>query len=318
LNGDKGSGSNVLPLEPNHRFAVLVPGSAWAEASPWLAEIATVIAEQAPSVTIVANGDLDTLDDAARSVESGRPVILIAGTGGIADELADALKEGQADDKRIGALVRSGLIQSVETLDGPQALARAVGYILATNDTTGELNARTYQDWLRTTLEDTFRDLGLSKRQERFLRVRWLDQLLFNEERAIRTYKRYTRLRMVALLGGVVIPMIVPLERTSRSPALSWVLFSLSLLVGACLAVDGFYQYANRYLQYRRMAERLKLEGWQFFELSGPYSEYRAHASAYRAFVARVDSLIEDSLEASLALTKKHLSEKQSSEKASS
>jgi hypothetical protein len=36
----------------------------------------------------------------------------------------------------------------------------------------------------------------------------------------------------------------------------------------------------------------LKIEGWHFFQLSGPYSRRTSHAHAYEKFAARVEEII--------------------------
>jgi hypothetical protein len=38
--------------------------------------------------------------------------------------------------------------------------------------------------------------------------------------------------------------------------------------------------------------ELLKIEGWQFFQLSGPYGRRSSHAHAYEKFAARVEEII--------------------------
>ena len=47
--GGAGDRADASPLEPNHTHQVLVPGSSWGEESPWLADIATWLADRLPS-----------------------------------------------------------------------------------------------------------------------------------------------------------------------------------------------------------------------------------------------------------------------------
>jgi hypothetical protein len=126
-----GGRTGTSSLEPNHTHLVLVPGTRWGEESPWLAEVATWLAGDDPSVTVVVNGGEVTLDDAARSVDAGRPVLVVAGSGRAADELAAALR-APAQDRRAARLAASGLVQAVELDDGPHAMARALAGLLST------------------------------------------------------------------------------------------------------------------------------------------------------------------------------------------
>jgi len=100
-------------LEPNHTHFVLTPGSAWGDESPCLAHIASVLAGENPSVSVLINGGEITWIDAAESVEEGRAIIVIAGSGRAADIIADAL-EGNSTEQRAKRLVSSGLLQAVD------------------------------------------------------------------------------------------------------------------------------------------------------------------------------------------------------------
>jgi hypothetical protein len=53
--------------------------------------------------------------------------------------------------------------------------------------------------------------------------------------------------------------------------AVGWITVGLSLLVALSAAVEQFFNYGERWRHYRRMAELLKIEGWEFFHLSGHY-----------------------------------------------
>ena len=55
-------------------------------------------------------------------------------------------------------------------------------------------------------------------------------------------------------------------------------------------AVEGFFRYGERWRHYRRTAELLKTEGWQFLQLTGHYRRHIAHGSAYPLFASRIDA----------------------------
>jgi hypothetical protein len=106
-------------LEPHHTHFVIVPGDEWGAESPWIARTATVLAGTAPSVTVLINGGEIAYSDVERSVQDGRQVIVIAGSGRTADELAGALDGVNAEDRPL-ALAQSGLVHSVP-IDEPAA-----------------------------------------------------------------------------------------------------------------------------------------------------------------------------------------------------
>jgi hypothetical protein len=82
---------HASPLQADHTHFVLVAGNDWGDESPWLVEVATVLAGEYPSVTVLINGGEITFADALNSVTAGRLVMAIAGSGRTADKLATKL-----------------------------------------------------------------------------------------------------------------------------------------------------------------------------------------------------------------------------------
>lgn len=90
-------------FEPNHTHLVLVPGGAWGDESPWLAEVADVVAGPNPSLTVLVNGGPISFDDAEHSLCRNRPLVVLRGSG----RTADAIAEGA--DARSTAIATSPL-----------------------------------------------------------------------------------------------------------------------------------------------------------------------------------------------------------------
>jgi hypothetical protein len=132
---------------------------------------------------------------------------------------------------------------------------------------------------------------GLDEVQKGFLRLRWLDQVLWMEQGALRSQRRYYALRLVTILGGVAIPALVGLDiGDGGEDYLRWLAFALGLLVAAAAALEEFFRYGERWRHYRQTVEFLKSEGWGFFQLAGPaYAEFASHADAFRTFAVRVE-----------------------------
>ncbi|UKO99266.1 hypothetical protein [Nostoc sp. UHCC 0870] len=105
--------ADSTPLEPNHSHFFLVPGSNWGDESPWLAQLATVLAHGRPSLTILINGGEITFQDALQNVNADRLVIVMAGSGRTADILAGALY-GETTDERAIELAKSGIVHYIK------------------------------------------------------------------------------------------------------------------------------------------------------------------------------------------------------------
>ncbi len=128
LPGEPAPQQDAAELEPHHTHFVIVPGDQWGAESPWIAETATVLADTAPSITVLINGGEIAYADVERSVRAGRSVVAVAGSGRTADEFATALA-GESADERAAALIPSGLIRSVPA-DQPAVLAGLLEAIL--------------------------------------------------------------------------------------------------------------------------------------------------------------------------------------------
>jgi hypothetical protein len=141
--------------------------------------------------------------------------------------------------------------------------------------------------------------LRLSKLQRQFLRSRWFDQLNWVEGRASHNRDRYYVWRLITIIGGITVPALVTLNVAGSVAAwLTWTTFAVSLLVAISAAVEEFFRYGERWRHYRRTAEMLKTEGWQFFQLTGHYRRYHTHAAAYPAFAGRVEDILQQDVDA--------------------
>jgi hypothetical protein len=146
---------------------------------------------------------------------------------------------------------------------------------------------------LRATFEHLIDTADLDDRQREFLKLRWLEQLVWIDSKAEEAQKLYYRLRLTTIVGAVVVPALVALNSLNGWPGraaqiATWV---VSLVVAVSAAVEGFFQFGQRWRHYRSTAERLQTEGWLFFQLAGSYATAGSHADAYRVFASRVEEL---------------------------
>jgi hypothetical protein len=134
----------------------------------------------------------------------------------------------------------------------------------------------------------------VSDEQRRFLRSRWLENLLWMETVAQRTRQRYYTLRLVTVIGAVIVPALVSINAVGKTnTVVTWITFAISLVVGVSAAVEGFFRFGDRWRHYRGAVEEMKAEGWALHELSGPYARKDAtHESAFPTFVRRVEELL--------------------------
>ena len=74
-------------LDPNHTHFFLIPGESWGDESAWISKIATAIAGDQKSITVLVNGGEISKTDVEYSLMENRPTVVMRGTGRMADEI---------------------------------------------------------------------------------------------------------------------------------------------------------------------------------------------------------------------------------------
>src|SRR5919197_20053 len=155
-------------------------------------------------------------------------------------------------------------------------------------------DSSSYEKWLKDDLDQLISALDISELHKHSLRSRWLDQVLWVEKKASHCQRWYYILRLIAIVGGVIVPALVGLNLANNQFASGFVqgtTFVLSMIVAICVATEEFFHFGERWRHYRSTAERLKIEGWQFFQLAGPYQNFKDHNEAYSSFATRTESI---------------------------
>ena len=107
-----------VALEPHHSHFVLVAGRRWGDETPVLLALAAALGASAPSVAVICGGGHLTRNEARGHFRARRRLVVLAGSGRFADELA-------ADP---GALDPAGndLVHVCPVSGGPAAVVAAV------------------------------------------------------------------------------------------------------------------------------------------------------------------------------------------------
>ena len=145
--------------------------------------------------------------------------------------------------------------------------------------------------------------IELSDLQRQFMKSRWLSQMLWLENRAQQNRNRYYFLRLLTIIGGIIVPALVSININANNvrEIVGWIAFGLSQVVAISAAVEEFFHYGERYRHYRNTAELMKIEGWQFFQLSGAYRNSQNHTEVYADFAERVENIMQRDVEGYLS-----------------
>ncbi|MGK7888613.1 MAG: DUF4231 domain-containing protein [Leptolyngbyaceae cyanobacterium] len=175
---------------------------------------------------------------------------------------------------------------------------------------------KTYRHYLQESLGGLIDKLEIDSLRKDFLKSRWLDQVIWLEGKASKEQWWHYRLRMITIVGGVLVPAIVGLngfpgeqENQDRQVLWGWTAFVISQTVAISAAAEEFLGHGEKYLNYRNTAENMKIEGWQYLQLAGPYQSFKDHKSAYTAFATRVEMYIQKDVQGFLAQTAERMEE---------
>jgi hypothetical protein len=160
-----------------------------------------------------------------------------------------------------------------------------------------------YVEFLKNDFQDLFESMELNDYQRKFLASRWLDQVLWMEKKANLCRDRHYRLRLTAIILGVIVPILIGISfptgerydglRTAKNA----ITIGMSAIVAISAAVEEFFHYGERWYHYRRTVESLKTYGWQFSQLSGKYAKFTNHKDAFMTFANQVEEVIQRDVE---------------------
>ncbi len=63
------------------------------------------------------------------------------------------------------------------------------------------------------------------------------------------------------------------------------------------VAVEEVFHFGGHWRHYQRTVELLKIQAWQFFQLSGPYQQFADHGAAYPAFAGKVEEIMQNEID---------------------
>lgn len=139
---------------------------------------------------------------------------------------------------------------------------------------------------------------GLTHVQIRIIELRYLGLLKQYESRLIYIDFFYHFSRAFISLGGVVVPALLSIQSPTSdySMPLYWTTWAISLTVTILHNFSAIFRFDKKFVGIHSTYERLRGEGWQYFELSGRYSGHHGHGppthqNQFMYFVNNVEKL---------------------------
>jgi hypothetical protein len=246
-----------VPLEPNHSHFVLVDGTDWGDTTETMLSFVDALVGRPPSVAaVVVGGGPVARAEVAEVARRRWPVVLITGTGGVADELAHTI-----EDRRDGS--------------GSGAADRELREIAA--GVVGAVPRDRGASDLRALL---IRHLG----RDRALESAWELLARYNDG-AKREQAEFRRIQRSTLIVGVVGTFLAvlysSLGTTSldghwlRERALRYAIVLAPIVLAAMVAAAARFRAGSKWVVLRGAAEAVKREIFRYRARVGPYQADR-------------------------------------------
>lgn len=247
--GSEGGGNT--PLDPNHSHFVLIDGKDWGDETSMIFKLMDWFKSEAHAVAVLAGGGEVTRHEVLQAVRQTLPLIVVEGSGGVADEIATAWKARPAlpDDPTMAEIIADGRIEL-------HPLSAAVG------------GAE------RLILRKLGGDNVLLQAWERFA---------VYDLNAVLLQTRFFRFQLAILLLGLLATALALTKQVKHpSPVLQrgetwWFVYYILLLIPIILTIlitaTNRFKQGNKWLLLRGGAEAIKREIYKYRAKAGDYKE---------------------------------------------
>jgi len=124
--------------------------------------------------------------------------------------------------------------------------------------------------------------------EEEYLTQRLEDQMGYYDQKSQRNQRSYKRTKVIEILSASLIPLLA--GNMDSLPYAHWLVGLLGLLIAVCEAMESLNKYQENWLLSRAVSQTLSKEKFLFLTKTGPYT----HKSAFRQFVAQIESTLAD------------------------
>lgn len=303
--GDGSSGA--VPLEPHHTDFVLVEAGAWGGETGVMLGLAGEIARAQPSVAVLAGGGDGARREMLAHVRQKRPIIVLRGTGRLADDLARAHESGgHPTDSELNEISRRGLVTVVDLHEPADVLAAEVRLQLAAAWRARRRRQRPAVvrrlPQMRWRLRNSYQQLVEFEERAPYPELNedfvFLDDHLMPAYRecdteALRQQNGFYRANMIYLVGSFA-ATVLGIVQAAVGGGLFWIGLLESVLaaaLGGGIVVATLRTNQRGYYTNRLKAERLRSEYFLFLGRQGHYADPHSRRDALQARVQAIRTM---------------------------
>lgn len=125
---------------------------------------------------------------------------------------------------------------------------------------------KSYQKYLRDSFSELIDEKDLNEDQKTYLKIRWLDQLLWYDSKANFNRNWHRRIRTLSITLNVIVVSLVGLNisDSERAARFGYYILTATGLITIAQSLDEFHKFKDLWFTYRKSAESLKSLGWDF------------------------------------------------------
>ncbi len=280
--------AQAADLEPNHSHFVLVNTPQWGGETNVMYHLAEAIAPSIPALTVLVNGGDLACEEVLRSVRLGWPVIVVSGSGRLADEISQLYQE-QTDfipDPRLAEIINDGHIFLLPVDARVEELERMIRRLLRGDSTLRlawerfaiyDANANRHQNSFKSIqfnilllgVLGTFLALLQASMNEMLFLVKadsaW--ELALDSTVLPRWWMNFVR--WIFLRTGFIIEQFTNLLR--------YVIIVIPIIATAMLAAANRFNAGSKWLLLRGTAEGVKREIFRYRAKAEIYNQQNTH-----------------------------------------
>ena len=246
-------------LEPNHSNFVLVPEPDWGDEVPLMYALAQELSDSLPVVAILVNGGAIAKEEALRAVRHQWPIIVIEGSGRLADEVATAAagvkkKQSSVTDPDLAEIIAEGDIHIFSKKGSPPELRRLVVQQLS-----GNLALRLA--WERFAKYDE----NAGRQQKSFSTLLWCTIWLGVSATVLAVVQKQ--------LKAIPTPVDWQTARTFVGKLLYYLILIVPISISILVAATNRFKTGKKWVLLRGSAEAIKREIFHYRTRTGKYSD---------------------------------------------
>jgi SLOG in TRPM, prokaryote/SMODS and SLOG-associating 2TM effector domain 1/Protein of unknown function (DUF4231) len=246
-------------LEANHSHFVLVPEPEWGDEVPLMYALAQELSDSLPVVAILVNGGAIAKEEALRAVRHQWPIIVIEGSGRLADEVATAVtavkkKQSSVTDPDLAEIIAEGDIHIFSKKGSPPELRRLVVQQLS-----GNVALRLA--WERFAKYDE----NAGRQQKSFSTLLWCTVWLGVSATVLAVLQKQ--------LKAIPTPVDWQTARTLVGKLLYYLILIVPISISILVAATNRFKTGKKWVLLRGSAEAIKREIFHYRTRTGKYSD---------------------------------------------